>query len=69
MNLAVSGGLGARAIPWFKQIHKVFVCGLAQHNGHSLKVLWAKYANQCQAIARTIFKILEWRIFDSVRSD
>ena len=37
MILAVSGGLGARAIPWFKQILKVFVCGLADHNGLILK--------------------------------
>jgi hypothetical protein len=35
---AVSGELGARAIPWCKQIRAVFVCGLAQHNGLVLKV-------------------------------
>jgi len=38
MNLAGSGGLGVMAIPWFKQILKVFVCGLALHNGLVLKV-------------------------------
>ena len=56
MNVAVSGKvrackareaalgyeLGAIAIPWFKQILKVFICGLAQHNGLILKVLWVK---------------------------
>jgi hypothetical protein len=41
-RLAVLGGLGVRVIPWFKQILKVFVCGLAEHNGHILKVLWGK---------------------------
>ena len=65
MNLAVSGkvrsckareaalgyGLGARAIPWFKQILKVFVCDLADHNGLILKVLWAKCANQYQVLS------------------
>ena len=51
MNLAVSGGLGARAIPWFNQILKVFVCGLADHNGLILKVLWAKCANQYQVLS------------------
>jgi hypothetical protein len=30
---------GARVIPWFKQILKVFVCGLAGRNGTLLKVL------------------------------
>jgi hypothetical protein len=39
VNLAVSGELGVLAIPWFKQILKVFVCGLALHNGSILKVL------------------------------
>jgi hypothetical protein len=38
-RLALLGGLGVRAIPWFKQIMKVFVCGLAQRNGHILKLL------------------------------
>ncbi len=33
MCLAVSGELGMKAIPWFKQIQKVFMCGLAMHNG------------------------------------
>ena len=50
MSLAVSG-LGARVIPWFKQILKVFVCGPAEHNGLILKVLWAKRANQCQVLS------------------
>jgi hypothetical protein len=35
MNLAVSGGFGVNAIPWFKQIQKVFVRGLAGHNGRN----------------------------------
>jgi len=30
-RLVVRGELCARAIPWFKQILKVFVCGLVQH--------------------------------------
>ena len=38
MNLAVLGELGVRAIPWSKQILKVFVCGLAEHNGLISKV-------------------------------
>ncbi len=38
MNLA-SGGLGVNAIPWFKQIQKVFMCGLTMHNGRGLKSL------------------------------
>jgi len=37
--LAVSDGLVVNAIPWFKQIQKVFVRGLAEHNGHILKLL------------------------------
>jgi hypothetical protein len=37
---ALGHELGARAIPWPKQILKVFICGLAQHNGNILKVLW-----------------------------
>jgi hypothetical protein len=36
-DLAVAGELGACAIPWF-QILEVFVCGLAQRNGHILKL-------------------------------
>jgi len=47
LSLALPGGCFVRAIPWFKQILKVFVCGLALHNGHNLKLLWAKHANQC----------------------
>ena len=39
MNFAGSGGLGVMAIPWFKQILKVFVCGLERHNGLFLKLL------------------------------
>jgi hypothetical protein len=53
MNLAVSGkvrtckgreavlgyGLGVNAIPWFKQIQKAFMCGLAMHNSCGLKSL------------------------------
>jgi hypothetical protein len=49
MNLAVSGkvrtckgreaalgyGPGVNAIPWFKQIQKVFICGLVMHNKKS----------------------------------
>jgi len=35
----VLGELCVRAIPWFKQILKVFVCGLVQRNGPILKVL------------------------------
>jgi hypothetical protein len=58
--LAVADEVDVRAIPWLKQILKVFICGLAQRNGHILKVLWAKCANQCQAIAHILFKILEW---------
>ena len=41
MNLAVSGRLGMRAIPWFEQIlvvQAVFVCALTVHNG-----LFSKY--------------------------
>jgi hypothetical protein len=33
------GEFGVRAIPWFKQILKVFVFGLAGRNGPGLKVL------------------------------
>ena len=51
VTLAVLGGLFVRAIPWFKQILKVFVCGLAGRNGHILKVLWAKSANQYQVLS------------------
>jgi len=36
---ALGCGRRVKAIPWFKQILKVFVCGLALHNGHSLKLL------------------------------
>ena len=54
VNLAVPDELCASVVPWFKQILKVFVCGLAQHNSHILKVPWAKCANQCRAIARLI---------------
>jgi len=32
-------------------ILKVFVCGLAEHNGPFLKALCEKYGNQCQIIA------------------
>jgi len=60
LNLAVPGEVGVKVIPWLKQILQVFVCGLAQRNGHILKVLWAKCANQCQAIAHILFNILEW---------
>jgi len=42
MKLAVSSGLGVNAIPWFKQIQKIFMYGLARHNGCGLKSLWAK---------------------------
>jgi hypothetical protein len=49
--LVVLGELCARAIPWFKQILKVFVCGLAGHNDPFLKALCEKYGNQCQIIA------------------
>ena len=38
MNSAVSGGYGVNAIPWLKQIQKVFACGLAGHNGRSLNL-------------------------------
>ena len=38
-NLAVPRESGARVIPWFKQILKVFICGLAARNGPILKVL------------------------------
>ena len=62
LNLAVADEVGVRAIPWLKQILKVFICGLVPRNGHILKVLWAMCTNQCQAIAHIIFKILEWRI-------
>ena len=43
--------LDARAIPWSKQILKVFVCGLTDHNGLILKVLWAKLDDQCQVFS------------------
>jgi hypothetical protein len=43
MNLTDSGELGAAAIPWPKQILKVFIRGLTQHNGHILKVLWVLF--------------------------
>ena len=56
LNLAVADKVAVKAIPWFKQILKVFVSGLGQHNGHILKVLWAKCINQCQAIAHILFK-------------
>lgn len=69
LNLTVPDEVGVKAIPWLKQILKVFVCCLAQRNGHILKVLWAKCANQCQVIAPTLFKIIEWGIFDSAQSD
>jgi hypothetical protein len=39
LNLTVLCDLDARAIPWSKQILKVFICGLAQHNGVIPKVL------------------------------
>ncbi len=39
LNLTVLCDPGARVIPWFKQILKVFVCGLAGRNGTFLKVL------------------------------
>ena len=39
VSFAVSVGLVVNAIPWFKQIQKVFVRGLAEHNGHILKLL------------------------------
>ena len=50
LNLTVSDEVGVRAIPWLKQILKVFVFGLAGRNGRFLKVrflkvLWAKCAN------------------------
>ncbi len=48
------GELCARAIPWFKQILKVFVCGLAGRNGPFLKVLRAKCANLCQMMAQIV---------------
>jgi hypothetical protein len=57
LNLAVPDEVGVRAIPWLKQILKVFISGLAQHNGHILKVLWVKCINQCQAIAHILFNI------------
>jgi hypothetical protein len=38
-RLMVLGELCARAIPWFKQILKVFIFGLAGRNGPFLKVL------------------------------
>ena len=41
----------ARAIPLSKQILKVFVCGLADHNGLILQVLWAKCANQSKVLS------------------
>jgi hypothetical protein len=37
-SLALLGGHCVKAIPWFKQILKVFVCGLADHNGLILKI-------------------------------
>ena len=40
--LAVSAGFGVNAIPWFKQILKVFVRDPAGHNGRGLKSLWVK---------------------------
>ena len=47
---ALGYGLGVKTIPWFKQILKVFVCGLADHNGLILKVFWAKCANQSKVL-------------------
>jgi hypothetical protein len=35
VNLAVPDELCASVVPWFKQILKVFVCGLTQYNGHT----------------------------------
>ena len=37
-NLAVSTGFGMNAIQWPKQILKVFICGLALHNGFIPKI-------------------------------
>ena len=50
--LAVSGGLVVNAIPWFKQILKVFVRSLAMHNGRGLKVLWVNCFEICQLFLR-----------------
>ena len=38
LNEAEAGDLGARAIPWCKQIRVVFVCGIAQHIGQDVPV-------------------------------
>jgi hypothetical protein len=48
MVLNLSAGYGVNAIPWFKQILKVFVCGLAEHNGQGLKSLWVNCFEICQ---------------------
>ncbi len=41
-SLAMHDELCVKAIPLLKQILKVFICGLAQRNGHILKLMWAK---------------------------
>mgnify|MGYP006944863639 CR=1 FL=1 len=48
------GELCARAIPWFKQILKVFICRLPQRNGLILEALRVKYANLCQVMAQIV---------------
>jgi hypothetical protein len=39
LSLSLPVGRHVKVTPWFKQILKVFVCGLALDNGHSLKFL------------------------------
>ena len=46
--LAVSAGLVVKAIPWSKQILKVFVRDPAGHNGRGLKSLWVSCFEICQ---------------------
>jgi hypothetical protein len=46
--LAVSGGLVVNAIPWSKQILKVFVRDPAGHDGRGIKSLWVSCIEICQ---------------------